>query len=99
MIFLRTCSRRSCAGGTKADAQTDPAAKQAGYDDAAGYATKALALGHPTGMPDAMFTTIKTQGYPVLYGAVAADDLMKKDNAGAIAQYKKELAGCCRRTR
>ena len=77
---------------TKADAQTDPSAKQAGYDDAAGYAQKALALGHPTGMPDAMYTTIKTQGYPILYGTIAADDLLKKDNAGAIDAYKKELA-------
>ncbi len=78
---------------TKADAQTDAAAKQAGYDDAAGYAQKALTLGQPKGMPDDMFTAIKTQGYPVLYGAVAADDLMKKDNAGAIAAYKNELKG------
>jgi len=77
----------------KADALTDPAAKQAGYDDAAGYATKALALGQPKGMPDDMFNTIKTQGYPVLYGTIAADDLMKKDNAGAIAAYKTELKG------
>jgi len=77
---------------TKADAQTDPAAKQAGYDDAAGYATKALALGQPKTIPDAMFATIKQQGYPVLYGTIAADDLLKKDNAGAIAAYKKELA-------
>jgi len=77
---------------TKADAQTDPAAKQAGYDDAAGYAQKALTLGQPKGMPDDMFAKIKAQGYPVLYGAVAADGLLKKDNAGAIAAYKKELA-------
>ena len=77
---------------TKADALTDPAAKQAGDDDAAGYATKALALGQPKGMPDQMFTAIKTQGYPVLYGAIAGDDLLKKDNAGAIGAYKKELA-------
>jgi hypothetical protein len=76
----------------KADAQTDPAAKQAGYDDAAGFAQKALNLGHPAGMPDPMFAAIKSQGYPVLYGTVAADDLMKKDNAGAITVYKKELA-------
>lgn len=78
---------------TKADAQTDPAAKQAGYDDAAGYATKALALGQPKGMPDDMFGTVKKQGYPVLYGTVAQDDLLKKDNAGAIAAYKAELKG------
>lgn len=76
---------------TKADAQTDAAAKQAGYDDAAGFASKALAIGQPKGMADADFQRVKAQGYPVLYGAVAADDLMKKDNAGAIATYKKEL--------
>jgi len=75
----------------KADTQTDPAAKQAGYDDAAGYASKALALGQPKGITDEMFATIKAKGYPLLYGTVAADDLMKKDNAGAIATYKKEL--------
>ena len=33
---------------------------------------KALALGQPKAIPDAMFATIKTQGYPVLYGAIAA---------------------------
>jgi len=76
---------------TKADAQTDPAAKQAGNDDAAGYAAKALALGQPKGITDEMFATIKAKGYPLLYGTVATDDLLKKDNAGAIATYKKEL--------
>jgi len=84
--YFETQSRRA-----KADAQTDAAAKQAGYDDAAGYAQKALTLGHPQGMSDDMFATFKTKGYPLLYTTVTADDLIKKDNAGAIAVYKKVL--------
>jgi tetratricopeptide (TPR) repeat protein len=75
----------------KADTQTDPAAKQAGYDDAAGYAQKALALGQPKGIADADFQRVKSLGYPVFYGAIAVGDVLKKDNAGAIATYKKEL--------
>ena len=75
----------------KADSQTDAAAKQAGYDDAAGYATKALALGQPKGLADADYQRVKSLGYPVLYGTIAQDDLLKKDSAGAIAAYKSEL--------
>ena len=78
---------------TTADALTDPTAKQAGYDDAAKYARKALDMGKPAGMDDATFAKIKTGGYPVLYGAIAVDDLGKKDNAGAIKTYKEEIAG------
>jgi len=85
--FFEAGLRRS-----KAEALTDAAAKQAGLDDAAGYATKALALGQPKGMADADFQKVKTVGYPVFYGVIAADDLLKKDNAAAIADYKKELA-------
>jgi hypothetical protein len=74
-----------------ADGQTDPAAKQAGLDDAAGYAQKALALGQPKGLADADFLKVKTAGYPVFYDTIAADDLAKKDYAGTIATVKKEL--------
>jgi len=76
-----------------ADNQTDPAAKQAGLDDAAGYATKALALGQPKGIADADFQKVKSAGYPVFYGAIGADDFAKKDYAGAVTAFKQEIAG------
>lgn len=76
---------------TKADAQTDATAKQAGYDDAAGYATKALALGQPKDFPSDAYTTVKTQGYPMFLDTIAADYTLKKDYAGLIAHVKDEL--------
>jgi len=76
-----------------ADNQTDAAAKQAGLDDAAGFAQKALALGQPKGIADADFQKVKSAGYPVFYGAIGADDFGKKDYAGAITAFKQEIAG------
>jgi hypothetical protein len=78
-----------------ADAMTDAAAKQAGLDQAASYAEKGLAaLSGPTpkGMADADFTALKAQATPIFYSAIAADDMGKKDYAGAITAYKAELA-------
>jgi len=86
--YVFEVSLRSQAAATA----TDPAAKQAGLDAAAGFATKGLAATKPTAMSDADFTKLTSQGYPVFYGAIGADDLNKKDQAGAIKAFTSELA-------
>jgi hypothetical protein len=75
-----------------ADQATDPSAKQAGYDAAAGYAQKGLAATKSAEMSDADFTKLKTATYPVLYSAIATAALNKKDAATAITNFKQELA-------
>ena len=78
-----------------ADALTDPAAKQSALDAASSYAQKgitAIANPAPKGMSDADYTALKTQATPIFYSAIGADDLGKKDYAGAITAYKAELA-------
>jgi hypothetical protein len=70
---------------------TDATAKQAGLDAAAGYAVTGLAAPKPKDMSDADWTLLKQKGYPIFYSAIAAADLQKADNAGAIAAYKSEL--------
>jgi len=62
---------------------------------AADFAKKGIALldaGKPASMPDAQFTAIKTNGYPLMYSAVANGAAAAGDQAGAIAAYKQELA-------
>jgi len=78
--------------GSAASALTDPAAKQAGLDAAAGYAVKGLAAPKPKDMSDADWTTLKGQGYPLFYSAIGTDALNKKDTAGAIKAFQSELA-------
>ena len=70
---------------------TDPAAKQAGLDSAADFATKGLAAAKPKDMSDADYTKLKGQGYPVFYSAIGADLMNKKDQAGAIKAFTAEL--------
>ena len=82
--FYETYLRR-----TAADALTDPAAKTAALDKAAGYAQAGLALGKPSGMDDAHFTTATT----TFESAIADDDISRKDYANAIPALKAELAG------
>jgi hypothetical protein len=71
---------------------TDPAAKQTAMDAIEGYAEKGLAVGQPKGMSNDDFAKVKAQGYPIFYGAIGADDLQKKDTAGAIKGFNSELA-------
>jgi len=75
-----------------ADASTDPAAKQAGLDAAASYATKGLAATKPKDMTDADFDALKKGVTPNFYSAIATAALAKKDSPTAIANYKLELA-------
>ena len=76
-----------------AQAQTDPAAKQAGLDAAASYATKALAVTTPpAGTPPADFAAIQKQVTPTFYSAIGTAALNKKDMPTAISAFKSELA-------
>jgi tetratricopeptide (TPR) repeat protein len=78
-----------------ADSVTDPAAKQAVLDAAAGYAQKgiaALAMPKPVNIPDADYKALKTAATPALYSTIGLAALNKKDTATAIDAYKNELA-------
>ena len=75
-----------------AQALTDPAAKQSALDTAASYAQKGLDAPKPEGTSDADFAKLKSQVTPSFYSTIGADDLGKKDSAGAIAAFKAELA-------
>lgn len=74
-----------------ADKATDPAAKQAALDAAAGFAQKGLAATKPKDMSDADFEKMKAGVTPGLYGAIAEDAALKKDTKTAIANYTAEL--------
>jgi hypothetical protein len=74
---------------------TDPAAKQAALDVAAGYAQKgvvALSAPKPATIPDADYQSIKDAATPAFYTAIGFAAFNKNDNATAIDAYKKELA-------
>jgi len=75
-----------------APAMTDAAAKQTAFDSAAGFAQTGLTSTKPAAMADADFKTLQTAAFPVFYGAIGYDALLKKDSATAIDAYKKELA-------
>jgi hypothetical protein len=78
-----------------ADSVTDPAAKQAALDAAAGYAQRgiaALAMPKPANTPDADYKALKTAATPALYSTIGLAALNKKDTATAIDAYKNELA-------
>jgi len=76
-----------------AAAQTDPGAKQTGMDAAATFAQKGLDATKPadTKPGDTAFDTLKAQLAPTFYSTIGADDLGKKDYAGAIAAFTSEL--------
>ncbi|MEO6910785.1 MAG: hypothetical protein ABI158_07660 [Edaphobacter sp.] len=75
----------------EADKTTDPAAKQAALDAAAGFAQKGLAATKPKDMNDADFTKLKESVTPGFYGALAAAAANKKDMATAVTNYTAEL--------
>ena len=75
-----------------ADALTDPAAKQAALDAAAGFAQKGLAAPKPASIADADFKALQSAAFPVFYSIIGFAALNKKDTATAIDAYKKELA-------
>ena len=75
----------------QASTLTDAAAKQSAMDQAAGYAQKALNAPKAASADQAQFDATKKNATPTLYSTIGADDLGKKDYAGAIAAYKSEL--------
>ncbi len=75
-----------------ADAQTDPAAKQAGLDAAADYAKKGLSAKKPASMDDAGYQALKAFATPTFYSTIGEDALNKKDGPGAVAAFTAELA-------
>jgi len=75
----------------EADKATDPAAKQAALEAAAGFAQKGLAATKPKEMSDADFEKMKTSVTPGFYGAIAANAANKKDMKTAITNYTAEL--------
>ena len=83
-LFLEAFVRKSAA-----DALTDPAAKTAALDKAAGYAQTGLGVGKPAGIEDAIFKSATA----TFESTIADDDLSKKDNADAITALKSELHG------
>ena len=74
-----------------ADKLPDPAAKQAGLDQAASFAQRGLNATAPAGSNATEFNTLKTRATPTFESAIADDDLAKKDNAGAITALTAEL--------
>jgi hypothetical protein len=76
-----------------AEALTDPAAKAAALDKVATYAQTGLNATKPKDVSDADFAALKAAAQPTFSSAIAADDMAKKDNAGAITVLKTELAG------
>lgn len=75
-----------------ADKITDPAAKAAALEKAATYAQTGLNATKPKDQSEAEFNATKATAQPTFESAIAANDLAKKDNAGAIAAIKAELA-------
>jgi hypothetical protein len=72
--------------------KSTPADQQPLLDEAAASAQKGLAAPKPANMPDADFEKLKAATAPIFYGAIALDDQVKKDYAGAVENFKKELA-------
>ena len=75
-----------------ADSLTDPAAKQAALDSAAGFAQKGLTAPKPASISDADFKALQSAAFPVFYSIIGFAAFSKNDNATAIDAYKKELA-------
>ncbi|HEY1743323.1 MAG TPA: hypothetical protein VGG18_09155 [Granulicella sp.] len=78
---------------TAADALTDPAAKTAALDKAAGFAQTGLTATKPKDITDADFAKLKSQATSTFESAIADDDISKKDFAGAITALKSEVTG------
>ncbi len=76
----------------QAQALTDPAAKASGLDQAASYATKAVAVTKPEKMSQADFDAQQKKVMPTFYSVIGNAALAKKDYPGAISAFKSELA-------
>ena len=76
-----------------ADALTDPAAKTAALDKAAGYAQTGLTATKPKDVTDADFEKQKASATAIFQSVIADDDISKKDFTDAITALKTELTG------
>lgn len=76
---------------SEAGQKTNPADAQPLLDEAAADAQKGLNAPAPTGADAANFSKMKTAVTPLFDGAIAQDDLGKKDYADAIKNFKAEL--------
>lgn len=75
----------------QAGQKTNPAEAQPLLDEAAQDAQKGLTAPAPTGADAANFDKMKQAVTPIFDGAIASDDLEKKDYAGAIQNFQAEL--------
>jgi hypothetical protein len=74
------------------DPQTGNLSDPQPCDNAEILANKSLSLSKPADLDDATWKGFTTTGYPVFHSAIALDDVLsKKDFAGAIDEYTKEL--------
>ena len=71
--------------------QTSPQAAAPVLDEAAADAQKGLAAPKPAAMSDADYEKLKAATTPTFYSAIAIDDENKKDMAGAIENFTKDL--------
>ncbi len=77
---------------SQAAQKTSPADAQPILDKAAQQAQTGLAAPKPAALSDADFTKMKAATTPIFESAIALDDENKKDYAGAVDAFKKELA-------
>lgn len=76
---------------TEAGQKTNPADALPLLDEAAADAQKGLNAPAPSGADAANYEKMKAAVTPLFDGAIAADDLEKKDYAGAIQYFQAEL--------
>ncbi|MGI8770607.1 MAG: hypothetical protein ACR2JE_04155 [Acidobacteriaceae bacterium] len=76
---------------SQAAGKTTPADAQPLLDDAAAKAQTGLTAPKPANMPDADYQKLKAATTPIFYSAIALDDENKKDYAGAVDSFRKEL--------
>jgi hypothetical protein len=77
---------------SQAAGKTTPADAQPILDKAAQQAQTGLVAPKPAGLADADYQKLKSATTPIFESAIALDDENKKDYAGAIDAFKKELA-------
>ena len=86
-VYLQE-ERSAARPSTRQGAATDPQT----CDDAAALAQKGLTAPKPAGMSDDDWKKLTAGTYPIFHSAIAFDDAVsKKDFAGAIDEYTKEL--------
>ncbi len=87
---LRALALSSYILRSQAAQKTNPTDAQPIYDQAAQYGQQGLKA-TPPASDDGSFARVKAAVTPIFYGGMAADDLNKKDYAGAIRYFHSEL--------